>query len=142
MIRKLADLEIEAAQLCGESPSSREKVRLSREFTFEAAHRLPLAPSGHKCARLHGHSFRVEVVCAGEVDPRRGWLLDFADIKRAFAPCFEELDHQYLNEIPGLENPTAENLAIWLWRRIKPQLPLLSRIVIAETCATRCEYAG
>lgn len=142
MIRTLADFELDAARQAACGGASGETVRLSREFTFEAAHRLPQAPPGHKCARLHGHSFRVELVCAGAVDPQRGWLLDFADIKQAFAPCMEQLDHHYLNEIPGLENPTAENLAIWLWRRIKPQLPLLSQIIIAETCATRCAYVG
>lgn len=117
-------------------------VRLIREFTFEAAHRLPQAPADHKCARLHGHSFRVEVVCEGEVDPRRGWLLDFAEIKDAFAPLHERLDHHYLNDVDGLENPTAETLARWIWVRLKPRLSLLSQINVAETCASRCEYRG
>jgi len=142
MIRTLADLEVEAARRATAVSSHGETVRISREFTFEAAHRLPHAPPGHKCSRLHGHSFRVELVCEGPVDPLRGWLLDFAEIKQAFAPCLEQLDHHYLNEIPGLENPTAENLAIWIWRRIKPPLPSLARVIIAETCATRCAFAG
>lgn len=142
MIRKLADLEVDVAResVCAAAPGA--TVRISREFTFEAAHRLPHVPAGHKCARLHGHSFRVEVHCEGTIDPQRGWLLDFSDIKQAFAPCMEALDHHYLNEVPGLENPTAEHLARWLWGQLKPKLPLLSRVVIAETCTTRCEYAG
>lgn len=119
-----------------------QRVRLVRDFTFEAAHRLPRAPVGHKCSRLHGHSFRVELVCEGPVDEDRGWLIDFADIRRAFEPLLERLDHYYLNEIEGLENPTTENLAGWIWQRLKPRLPLLSQINIAETCTSRCEYRG
>ncbi|MBI4717708.1 MAG: 6-carboxytetrahydropterin synthase QueD [Planctomycetes bacterium] len=117
-------------------------MRLVREFTFEAAHRLPQAPPGHKCVRLHGHSFHVELACEGPVDPTIGWLLDFAEIKRAVAPSLEQLDHRYLNEIAGLENPTAENIAHWLWQRLKPELPQLVQITIAETCTARCEYRG
>ncbi len=118
------------------------RVRLVREFTFEAAHRLPHAPPDHKCRRLHGHSFRVELVCEGEIDPQAGWLVDFADIKRVFTPLFSQLDHHYLNEIEGLENPTAEHLARWIWTRLKPALPLLAQINVAETCTARCEYRG
>lgn len=117
-------------------------VRLVREFSFEAAHLLPQAPEGHKCRRLHGHSFRVEVTCEGEIDPTIGWLIDFGDIKRAFDPLLEQLDHHYLNDIEGLENPTAENLARWLWRRLKPILPILIQVRVAETCTSRCEYRG
>ncbi len=118
------------------------RVRLAREFTFEAAHRLRHVPTGHKCARLHGHSFHVELVCEGEIDPHAGWLIDFADIKRAFTPLFHQLDHHYLNEIEGLENPTAEHIARWIWTRLKPTLPLLAQVNIAETCTARCEYRG
>ncbi|MHC4698558.1 MAG: 6-carboxytetrahydropterin synthase QueD [Planctomycetota bacterium] len=118
------------------------RIRLAREFTFEAAHRLPHVPTGHKCARLHGHSFHVELVCEGEIDPHAGWLIDFADIKRAFTPLFHQLDHHYLNEIEGLENPTAEHIARWIWTRLKPTLPLLAQVNIAETCTARCEYRG
>jgi len=117
-------------------------VRLVRTFTFEAAHRLPNAPAGHKCSRLHGHSFRVELVCEGEVDPRSGWVIDFAQIKDVFEPLYEQLDHRFLNEVPGLENPTAETIARWIWIRLKPRLPLLSQVTIAETCNARCEYRG
>jgi 6-pyruvoyltetrahydropterin/6-carboxytetrahydropterin synthase len=113
-----------------------------RVFTVEAAHRLPHVPAGHKCARLHGHSFRIEVHVGGPVDPATGWVMDFADLKRAFAPTFERLDHHYLNEIEGLENPTSENLARWVWEQVKPAVPGLSRIVIHETCTSGCSYSG
>jgi len=122
------------------SPSS--TVRLAREFAFEAAHRLPNVPEGHKCARLHGHSFRIELICEGQINPATGWLFDFADFKAAFEPLQEQLDHHYLNEIEGLENPTAENLARWIWMRVKKSLPLLVQVNVAETCHSRCEYRG
>jgi 6-pyruvoyltetrahydropterin/6-carboxytetrahydropterin synthase len=123
-------------------PSPGMAVRLAREFTFEAAHRLPNVPESHKCARLHGHSFRVELICEGNVNPQTGWLIDFADLKVAFEPLHEQLDHHYLNEIEGLENPTAENLARWVWVRTKKRLPMLSQVNVAETCHSRCEYRG
>src|ERR1044071_8980338 len=111
-------------------------------FNIEAAHRLPNVPAGHKCARLHGHSFRVELHVRGAVGSDSGWVMDFADVKEAFAPLFEQLDHQYLNEVPGLENPTSENLARWVWRRLKPSLPALSKVVVNETCTSGCVYRG
>src|SRR5919197_833097 len=104
-------------------------TEIFKEFTFEAAHRLPNVPEGHKCGRLHGHSFRAEVHVRGQVDPASGWVMDFGDIKEAFAPLHDELDHRFLNEIDGLQNPTSENLARWIWRRLKPRLPQLSKIV-------------
>jgi 6-pyruvoyltetrahydropterin/6-carboxytetrahydropterin synthase len=118
------------------------KVELRKTFQFEAAHKLPNVPADHKCARLHGHSFRVEVVAAGTCDPRLGWLMDYADISAAFKPILDRLDHYYLNEIPGLENATSENIAKWIWDRLKPALPLLTEIVVAETCVSRCVYRG
>lgn len=118
------------------------RVELRKTFQFEAAHRLPKLPRTHKCWRLHGHSFKVDVVVAGECNPRLGWLVDYADIAAAFKPIWEKLDHRYLNEIPGLENPTSENLAAWIWKRLKPRLPLLTEIVVAETCTARCVYRG
>jgi 6-pyruvoyltetrahydropterin/6-carboxytetrahydropterin synthase len=113
-----------------------------REFTFEAAHRLPNVASTHKCHRLHGHSFRVEVHVNGPVGEVSGWVIDFADINAAFKPIFEQLDHRYLNEIEGLSNPTSENLAKWLWERLVPSLPGLSKIVVRETCNVGCVYQG
>lgn len=113
-----------------------------REFTFEAAHRLPHVPTGHKCARLHGHSYRVEVHVRGAVDPDLGWVMDFGDVKAAFAPVLDQLDHHYLNEVDGLCNPTSENLARWIWDRLMPTLPALARVVVRETCTTGCVYEG
>ena len=117
-------------------------VELRKTFQFEAAHLLPHLPKSHKCRRLHGHSFKVEVAVAGKCNPRLGWLMDYAAISDAFKPVLDKLDHYYLNEIPGLENPTSENLAVWIWDRLKSRLPLLSEIVVAETCLSRCVYKG
>ena len=111
-------------------------------FTLESAHRLPNVHSGHKCTRVHGHSFRVEVHVEGDPNPHTGWVMDFADLKAAFAPVFERLDHHYLNEIPGLENPTSEVLARWIWEQLQPSLPLLSEIIVHETCTSGCRYKG
>ena len=113
-----------------------------KKITIEAAHRLPHCPPGHKCARLHGHSFQIEIHVQGPVDEQFGWVVDFADIKTAFAPLYEQLDHHYLNEVPGLENPTSENLARWIWQRLKPALPSLHHIVVYETCTSGASYAG
>jgi 6-pyruvoyltetrahydropterin/6-carboxytetrahydropterin synthase len=115
---------------------------ISKTFRIEAAHRLPQVPAGHKCARLHGHSFAIEVHVRGPLDARLGWVMDFADIKAAFAPLYEQLDHNYLNDIPGLENPTSEILARWIWQNLKPRLPLLARIVVHETCTSASLYDG
>jgi 6-pyruvoyltetrahydropterin/6-carboxytetrahydropterin synthase len=112
------------------------------EFGFEAAHRLPHAPAGHKCARLHGHSFRVEVHVDGPVQPDTGWVMDFADIRCAFAPLHTALDHRYLNEVDGLDNPTSEHLAAWIWERLEPALAGLSAVVVRETCTSGCVYRG
>lgn len=113
-----------------------------KDFTFEAAHFLPNVPEGHKCRRLHGHSYRVRITVQGPVHPDAGWVMDFGDIKRVFNPILEQLDHQYLNEIDGLDNPTSENIARWIWVRLKAELPQLSRIEISETCSSGCSYAG
>ncbi len=117
-------------------------MEIFKEFRIEAAHRLPQVPAEHKCARLHGHSFLVEIHVSGPVGAQTGWVMDFADIKTAFKPVFDQLDHHYLNDIPGLENPTSENIARWIWDRLKPSLPLLRRIVINETCTSGCVYEG
>jgi 6-pyruvoyltetrahydropterin/6-carboxytetrahydropterin synthase len=113
-----------------------------REMHFEAAHRLPNTPEGHKCRRLHGHSYRCEIHVGGTVDPHTGWIRDFSDIKDAFQPLLERLDHYYLNEVEGLENPTSENLARWIWQRLEKQLDGLSAVVVHETCTSRCIYTG
>ena len=115
-------------------------VRLVHEFRFEAAHRLPHVPEGHKCARLHGHSFRVELAIEGPVNPETGWFMDFGELYDLWAPLHEVLDHHYLNEVPGLENPTSENLAAWIWNRLRPTLPELSSITVRETCTSGCTY--
>ena len=117
-------------------------VRLSKSFGFEAAHWLPCFPEGHKCRRMHGHSFRVDVIVEGELDPAVGYLIDFADIKRATEPLERELDHRCLNEIEGLENPTSEMVAAWIWARLKPALPMLSEVVVHETCTSTCHFRG
>jgi 6-pyruvoyltetrahydropterin/6-carboxytetrahydropterin synthase len=118
------------------------KVRLVREYRFEAAHRLPNVPQGHKCARLHGHSFRVELSIFGPVNPTTGWFIDYGDLDAIWQPLHDQLDHNYMNEVPGLENPTSEILARWLWEQLKPRLPELVRITVHETCDARCEYEG
>jgi 6-pyruvoyltetrahydropterin/6-carboxytetrahydropterin synthase len=117
-------------------------MRISKRFRIEAAHRLPHVPEGHKCARLHGHSFQVEVEVAGPVGEKTGWVVDYAELEAAYRPIHAALDHHYLNEIEGLENPTSENLALWIWQRLAPVLPGLARIMIEETCTTRCVYEG
>jgi 6-pyruvoyltetrahydropterin/6-carboxytetrahydropterin synthase len=117
-------------------------MEIFKAFTIEAAHLLPNVPPGHKCGRLHGHSFRIEIHVRGPLDPVLGWVVDFAEIKAAFQGIEEQLDHRYLNEIEGLENPTSENLARWVWNRLRPGLPLLSKVVIRETCTSGCTYAG
>jgi 6-pyruvoyltetrahydropterin/6-carboxytetrahydropterin synthase len=118
------------------------KIELRKSFQFEAAHLLPFLPEAHKCRRLHGHSFQAEIVVAGEADPKLGWLIDYAEISNAFRPLWEQLDHRYLNEVPGLENPTSELIAVWIWDRLKPALPLLTEVLVAETCTARCVYRG
>ncbi|MEN9848721.1 MAG: 6-carboxytetrahydropterin synthase QueD [Pseudomonadota bacterium] len=117
-------------------------MEIYKQFGIEAAHRLPNVPEGHKCANLHGHSFQVILYDKGTVDEHTGWVMDFADIKAAFQPLYVQLDHHYLNDIPGLENPTSENLARWVWTHLKPSLPSLSKIVVQETCTSGCVYTG
>ena len=116
-------------------------MEIFKEFTFEAAHRLPNVPAGHKCARLHGHSFRVRVTVAGAIDPLLGWVMDFSEIKAACRDVHDALDHRYLNEIEGLENPTSEMIATWIWGRLAPVLPL-EAVEVRETCTTGCVYRG
>jgi 6-pyruvoyltetrahydropterin/6-carboxytetrahydropterin synthase len=117
-------------------------VRLTKSFGFEAAHDLPTFPEAHKCRRLHGHSFRFDVIVEGDVDPAKGYLIDYGKIKEAAEPFVQRLDHHYLNEVEDLSNPTSENIARWLWDRLKPILPQLSAVVVHETCTSACEYKG
>ena len=117
-------------------------VKLVHEFRFEAAHRLPKVPEGHKCARLHGHSFKIEVAIAGPVNDHTGWFIDYAMLYEAWAPLHAQLDHNYLNDVPGLENPTSELLAKWIWDHLVKPLPALTRVTVFETCDARCEYEG
>jgi 6-pyruvoyltetrahydropterin/6-carboxytetrahydropterin synthase len=117
-------------------------MEIFKVFTIEAAHRLPFVPDGHKCGRLHGHSFQIEVHVQGPIDPSFGWIIDFADIKGAFKTIEDKIDHRYLNEVEGLENPTSENLARWVWLKLQPSLPSLNRIVVRETCTSGCIYNG
>ena len=117
-------------------------MEIFKEFVFEAAHLLPNVPAGHKCARLHGHSFGVSIHVTGSVDESAGWVMDFGDIKEHFQPLHEQLDHHYLNEVEGLSNPTSENIARWIWRQLKPDLPSISKVVVRETCTAGCIYEG
>ena len=119
-----------------------QNIELVKDFHFEAAHYLPNVPEGHKCRRMHGHSFHCEVAVRGPIDPQTGWLMDFADLKRAVDPIVKRLDHYLLNEIEGLDNPTSELLAVWIWKELAPALPMLHRVTIEETCTSRCHYYG
>ncbi|MBL8879388.1 MAG: 6-carboxytetrahydropterin synthase QueD [Phycisphaerales bacterium] len=118
------------------------RVALTKSFTFEAAHWLPTFPPHHKCRRMHGHSFRVSIVVEGDVNPATGYLIDYGEMRAAYEPVRARLDHFLLNDIPGLDVPTAENIAAWIWRQIKPALPMLSAVIVDETCTSRCEYRG
>jgi 6-pyruvoyltetrahydropterin/6-carboxytetrahydropterin synthase len=117
------------------------RTRLERSYRSEAAHYLPKVPPGHKCARMHGHSYVVELAIEGEVDPERGWLMDFAEIDDHAAPLVRQLDHQVLNEIEGLGNPTSEHLAVWWWHKLSA-LPGLCEVTVSETPTSRCVYRG
>ncbi len=117
-------------------------MRITQAFTFEAAHRLPNVPETHRCHRMHGHSYRVELQLDGAVDPASGFVVDFFDVESAFAPLLGRLDHHCLNEVEGLENPTAEIIAGWIWDRTKPALPQLSAVRVFETPQSWAEYDG
>jgi 6-pyruvoyltetrahydropterin/6-carboxytetrahydropterin synthase len=117
-------------------------MEIYKEFTIEAAHWLPNVPEGHKCRRLHGHSFHITIHVRGPLDPQLGWVMDFAEIKGAYKAIEDQIDHRCLNEVAGLENPTSENLARWLWNHLRPALPLLNKVVVQETCTSGCVYKG
>lgn len=117
-------------------------MEIFKVFHIDAAHCLPNVPPGHKCANLHGHSFRIEIHIKGPVDPKMGWVIDFTDITKSFQPLLNKLDHKYLNDIEGLNNPTSENLALWIWKNLKPVLPQLSEVVVQESTESGCIYKG
>lgn len=117
-------------------------MEIYKEFSFDSAHFLPNVPDGHKCKEMHGHTYRLKVFIKGELDPELGWIMDFKDLKEALLPVIEQLDHKLINNIKGLQNPTAENITIWIWKQIRPSLPLLSRIELYETPTTGVIYAG
>jgi 6-pyruvoyltetrahydropterin/6-carboxytetrahydropterin synthase len=117
-------------------------MRLERSYRFEAAHYLPRVPPGHKCARMHGHSYQIEVAIEGEIDAERGWVIDFAEIDEHVVPLVKKLDHQVLNEIEGLTNPTSELLARWCWQQLAPRLAGLCEVAVSETPTSRCVYRG
>ncbi len=117
-------------------------VRLVREYKFEAAHRLTSVSPEHRCGKLHGHSYRVELTLEGPVDEKAGWLIDFGDVDTAWSRAGDRLDHGILNDIPGLTNPTCEMLTRWIWEAVRPALPQLRRVTVWETADARCEYEG
>lgn len=122
-----------------------DRLELSHELRFEAAHFLPKAPPGHKCRRLHGHSFRARVRVAGALDSERGWVIDFGALDRLLAPLHEQLDHRLLNDVEGLENPTSEEIARWIWHRLDPLLApevALCEVSVEETCGSAVSYRG
>jgi 6-pyruvoyltetrahydropterin/6-carboxytetrahydropterin synthase len=117
-------------------------VELKKIYSFEAAHHLPRVPAGHKCSRMHGHSYRVEVVVRGPVNPQTGWLIDFAVIDEAWAELFRQFDHHTLNDIHGLDNPTCENLCGFVWQALGKAVPHLSAVTVWETADSCSTYRG
>jgi 6-pyruvoyltetrahydropterin/6-carboxytetrahydropterin synthase len=122
--------------------ANRSQMKISQAFRFEAAHRLPNVPKAHRCYQMHGHSYRVELVLSGSVDERSGFVVDFFEVEEIFGPLLNRLDHHCLNDVEGLENPTAENIAIWIWDRTKPRLTQLSSVRVHETMDCCVEYDG
>ena len=118
------------------------EMQIYKTLRFDAAHRLTGVPSTHKCSAMHGHTFEVEIHLKGPVDPQTGFIMDFGDVAKVCDPIIQRLDHSVLNEIPGLENPTSENLCVWLWAEIKPKLPLLIQLIVRETETSGCIYSG
>lgn len=137
----MSEITIKPAEQASSTPVL-ARAEIFREFTFEAAHRLPNVPADHKCSRLHGHSYRVQVRISGPVDADSGWVVDFADITAAWKPLHQVLDHHYLNEVPGLGNPTSENLARWIWEHLSLNLDTLAEVLVRETCTSGCAYRG
>ena len=117
-------------------------MEIYKEFSFDSAHFLPNVPEGHKCKQMHGHTYRLRVILSGKTDPHLGWIMDFKELKDAIAPVIDQLDHKLINDIIGLENPTAENITVWIWKQIQPSLPQLSRIELYETPTTGVIFDG
>jgi 6-pyruvoyltetrahydropterin/6-carboxytetrahydropterin synthase len=117
-------------------------MKVTQSFTFEAAHFLPKVSAGHRCRNMHGHSYRIDLQLEGPVDPETGFVIDFFAIEAAFNPVLGSLDHHILNEVAGLENPTAENIAVWIWNRCKPNLPQIAKVTVYETALCSAEYDG
>ena len=113
-----------------------------KHFDFDSAHFLPNVPDDHKCKEIHGHTYRMKAYFEGELDKQFGWVIDFAEIKKEVALLIRSIDHKLLNDIEGLENPTCEVIAIWLWNKIKPRIPLLCRIELYETLTSGVVYEG
>lgn len=113
-----------------------------KEFTFDSAHSLPNVPDGHKCKAIHGHTYHLKVFIEGELDAHLGWVMDFAVVKKAIKPVIDKIDHKYMNEIEGLENPTCEMIAKWLWDQIKPEIPKMIRVELHETPTSGVVYEG
>jgi len=117
-------------------------MEIYKDFSFDSAHFLPYVPDGHKCKNMHGHTYKLRVFVQGKPDPKLGWIMDFKELKDIVNPLIEQLDHRLINDIPGLDNPTAENITVWIWDRIKPLLRNLSKIELYETPTTGVIYAG
>jgi 6-pyruvoyltetrahydropterin/6-carboxytetrahydropterin synthase len=117
-------------------------MQIFKQFTFDSAHFLPHVPEGHKCRNMHGHTYRLVVYLEGPLHPHLQWVEDFAVVKNAIKPVVDQLDHQVMNDIPGLENPTCERIAVWIWERIKPHLPQLKKIELHETPTSGVVYKG
>ncbi|RYY00291.1 MAG: 6-carboxytetrahydropterin synthase QueD [Gammaproteobacteria bacterium] len=117
-------------------------MEIYKDFSFDSAHFLPYVPEGHKCKNMHGHTYKLRVFVQGKPDPKLGWIMDFKELKDIVNPLIEQLDHRLINDIPGLDNPTAENITVWIWDRIKPLLHNLSKIELYETPTTGVIYAG
>lgn len=116
------------------------RARITKAFHFHAAHFLPNVPEGHPCGRMHGHSYRIVLGLEGDLDSRLGWVQDYGEVKVAFKPLEDRLDHHVLNEVPGLENPTAELLAVYIYEQLKPGLPLLTDVTVCESPTAEASY--
>ena len=120
--------------------STQNTCRITKSFTFDSAHWLPEVPEGHKCKRMHGHTYRVVLGLEGPLHERLGWVQDFGEVGEAFQPLYKAMDHHCLNEIEGLENPTAEVMAVWIYEKLKTLLPLLTDVTVCETPTAQAVY--